>query len=139
MLNFLNLCFGPSPMNDPTCVTIIINLITLGKYFIYENFVRFLTLFCVCVFSEPGTSEMHTPKRGPGRPRLKTSAGPVNQGYRGIPGPKPRKPAGPLVVPLGQSPAATPLTRSPSHGSFDDNWVCIVKTKIKLIEWNKEI
>ncbi|CAD7093605.1 unnamed protein product [Hermetia illucens] len=49
-------------------------------------------------------------KRGPGRPRLKPS-GPTNQGYRGAP--RTRKPIGPLVVPLGQSPAATPLNRSP--------------------------
>lgn len=39
-------------------------------------------------------------KRGPGRPRLKPT-GPTNQGYRGTP--RPRKPVGPLVVPLGQS------------------------------------
>lgn len=51
-------------------------------------------------------------KRGPGRPRLKPS-GPANQGYRGPP--RPRKPIGPLVVPLGQSPAPTPTNaRSPA-------------------------
>ncbi|XP_065355033.1 chromatin-remodeling ATPase INO80 [Calliphora vicina] len=50
-------------------------------------------------------------KRGPGRPRLKTG-GPVNQGVRGAP--RTRKPIGPLVVPLGSSPAATPINRSPA-------------------------
>ncbi|XP_055384468.1 chromatin-remodeling ATPase INO80 [Condylostylus longicornis] len=50
-------------------------------------------------------------KRGPGRPRLKPG-GPPNSGYRGAP--RTRKPIGPLVVPLGQSPGATPLTRSPA-------------------------
>ncbi|XP_059621349.1 chromatin-remodeling ATPase INO80 [Phlebotomus argentipes] len=50
-------------------------------------------------------------RRGPGRPRLKI-AGPRNQGYRGKP--RPRKPMGPLVVPLGQSPGPTPPGRSPA-------------------------
>uniref|UniRef100_A0A1I8N1Y1 Chromatin-remodeling ATPase INO80 n=1 Tax=Musca domestica TaxID=7370 RepID=A0A1I8N1Y1_MUSDO len=50
-------------------------------------------------------------KRGPGRPRIKTG-GPVNQGSRGAP--RTRKPIGPLVVPLGSSPAATPINRSPA-------------------------
>lgn len=50
-------------------------------------------------------------KRGPGRPRIKTG-GPVNQGARGTP--RTRKPIGPLVVPLGSSPAATPINRSPA-------------------------
>lgn len=50
-------------------------------------------------------------KRGPGRPRLKPG-GPPNSGSRGTP--RPRKPIGPLVVPLGQSPAATPKSRSPA-------------------------
>ncbi|XP_075145715.1 chromatin-remodeling ATPase INO80 [Haematobia irritans] len=50
-------------------------------------------------------------KRGPGRPRIKTG-GPVNQGARGAP--RTRKPIGPLVVPLGSSPAATPINRSPA-------------------------
>lgn len=50
-------------------------------------------------------------KRGPGRPRLKPG-GPPNTGTRGTP--RPRKPIGPLVVPLGQSPAATPVNRSPA-------------------------
>ncbi|XP_055921969.1 chromatin-remodeling ATPase INO80 [Eupeodes corollae] len=50
-------------------------------------------------------------KRGPGRPRLKPG-GPPNPGTRGTP--RPRKPIGPLVVPLGQSPAATPVNRSPA-------------------------
>lgn len=50
-------------------------------------------------------------KRGPGRPRLKPS-GPGNQGQRGPA--RQRKPAGPLVVPLGSSPAQTPPGRSPA-------------------------
>lgn len=50
-------------------------------------------------------------RRGPGRPRLKPS-GPANQGNRITH--KYRKPIGPLVVPLGSSPAATPLVRSPA-------------------------
>lgn len=50
-------------------------------------------------------------KRGPGRPRLKTG-GPINQGLRGSP--RTRKPMGPLVVPLGSSPATTPINRSPA-------------------------
>lgn len=58
------------------------------------------------------TSTVPTPvKRGPGRPRLKT-AGPTYQGTRGAP--RTRKPIGPLVVPLGHSPGATPMTRSPA-------------------------
>lgn len=58
------------------------------------------------------TSTVPTPvKRGPGRPRLKT-AGPTYQGTRGTP--RTRKPIGPLVVPLGHSPGATPMTRSPA-------------------------
>ncbi|XP_055594739.1 chromatin-remodeling ATPase INO80 [Uranotaenia lowii] len=54
-------------------------------------------------------------KRGPGRPRLKPN-GPANQGYRthNRSAPRPRKPVGPLVVPLGQSPAATPIVQSPA-------------------------
>ncbi|XP_011206736.2 chromatin-remodeling ATPase INO80 [Bactrocera dorsalis] len=58
------------------------------------------------------TSTVPTPvKRGPGRPRLKT-AGPTYAGTRGAP--RTRKPIGPLVVPLGHSPGATPMTRSPA-------------------------
>lgn len=58
------------------------------------------------------TATVPTPvKRGPGRPRLKT-AGPTYQGTRGAP--RTRKPIGPLVVPLGHSPGATPMTRSPA-------------------------
>lgn len=49
-------------------------------------------------------------RRGPGRPRLKPS-GPANQGHRVT---KYRKPIGPLVVPLGSSPAPTPTVRSPA-------------------------
>lgn len=54
-------------------------------------------------------------KRGPGRPRLKPN-GPSHQGYRSHTRstPRPRKPVGPLVVPLGQSPAATPIVQSPA-------------------------
>lgn len=50
-------------------------------------------------------------RRGPGRPRLKPN-GPANQGNR-APYKYHRKPIGPLVVPLGSSPASTPLP-SPS-------------------------
>lgn len=50
-------------------------------------------------------------RRGPGRPRLKPN-GPANQGNR--PQQKYRKPIGPLVVPLGSSPATTPSIRSPA-------------------------
>lgn len=50
-------------------------------------------------------------RRGPGRPRLKPN-GPANQGNR-APYKYQRKPIGPLVVPLGSSPATTPLP-SPS-------------------------
>lgn len=51
-------------------------------------------------------------RRGPGRPRLKPS-GPANQGNRVTH--KYRKPIGPLVVPLGSSPAPTPTPgRSPA-------------------------
>ncbi|XP_054726718.1 chromatin-remodeling ATPase INO80 isoform X1 [Anastrepha obliqua] len=58
------------------------------------------------------TTTVPTPmKRGPGRPRLKT-VGPAYQGTRGAP--RTRKPIGPLVVPLGHSPGATPLSRSPA-------------------------
>lgn len=50
-------------------------------------------------------------RRGPGRPRLKPN-GPSNQGQRPVQ--KYRKPIGPLVVPLGSSPAPTPPGRSPA-------------------------
>ncbi|XP_037038168.1 chromatin-remodeling ATPase INO80 isoform X2 [Bradysia coprophila] len=50
-------------------------------------------------------------KRGPGRPRLKPN-GPGNQGQRTPV--RIRKPIGPLVVPLGSSPAPTPPGRSPA-------------------------
>lgn len=50
-------------------------------------------------------------KRGPGRPRLKPN-GPGNQGHRAPI--RIRKPIGPLVVPLGSSPAPTPPGRSPA-------------------------
>lgn len=50
-------------------------------------------------------------RRGPGRPRLKPN-GPSNQGNRSVQ--KYRKPIGPLVVPLGSSPAPTPTVRSPA-------------------------
>ncbi|CAD6995790.1 unnamed protein product [Ceratitis capitata] len=61
--------------------------------------------------AEASFTTVPTPmKRGPGRPRLKT-AGPIYQGTRGSP--RTRKPIGPLVVPLGRSPGATPMTRSP--------------------------
>ncbi|XP_055630056.1 chromatin-remodeling ATPase INO80 [Toxorhynchites rutilus septentrionalis] len=53
-------------------------------------------------------------KRGPGRPRLKPN-GPGHQGYRNHARnvSRPKKSVGPLVVPLGHSPASTPMTRSP--------------------------
>lgn len=61
--------------------------------------------------STDGPGQLPQIKRGPGRPRLKTT-GPINRGYRGAP--RLRKPIGPLVVPLGQSPAPTPTVRSPA-------------------------
>ncbi|XP_023166084.2 chromatin-remodeling ATPase INO80 [Drosophila hydei] len=62
----------------------------------------------------PGT--MGTPtasliKRGPGRPRSKTAT-PVSRGSRGAP--RARRPMGPLLVPLGRSPDATPPGSSPA-------------------------
>lgn len=69
--------------------------------------------------SSPGSQPVVV-KRGPGRPRLKPG-GPANHSIRGTTGlrgiSRPRKPMGPLVVPLGQhcSPAATPVnSRSPA-------------------------
>lgn len=53
-----------------------------------------------------------TIRRGPGRPRLKQN-GPANQGYRPVQKYQ-RRPIGPLVVPLGSSPAPTPTIRSPA-------------------------
>ncbi|XP_021709328.1 putative DNA helicase Ino80 [Aedes aegypti] len=63
----------------------------------------------------PVIQQLPQVKRGPGRPRLKPN-GPSHQGYRSHTRsvPRPRKPVGPLVVPLGQSPAATPMVRSPA-------------------------
>ncbi|KAH8292007.1 hypothetical protein KR054_003340 [Drosophila jambulina] len=55
----------------------------------------------------PGMSS----KRGPGRPRSKTST-PVSRGIRGAP--RARRPVGPLLVPLGRSPEATPPSSSPA-------------------------
>ncbi|KAH8359538.1 hypothetical protein KR093_007388, partial [Drosophila rubida] len=64
-------------------------------------------------------------KRGPGRPRSKTST-PVSRGTRGAP--RARRPMGPLLVPIGRSPDATPPASSPatsrapsptSHGTLD--------------------
>lgn len=51
-------------------------------------------------------------RRGPGRPRLKPN-GPANQGNRPVQKYQ-RRPIGPLVVPLGSSPAPTPTIRSPA-------------------------
>lgn len=48
-------------------------------------------------------------KRGPGRPRAKAGS---SSGFRSAP--RIRKPAAPLVVPLGQSPAPTPPGPSPA-------------------------
>ncbi|KAM8704260.1 hypothetical protein ACLKA7_008804 [Drosophila subpalustris] len=61
-------------------------------------------------------SPMATPptslvKRGPGRPRSKTAT-PVSRGTRGAP--RARRPMGPLLVPLGRSPDATPPGSSPA-------------------------
>lgn len=55
---------------------------------------------------------VNTIRRGPGRPRLKPN-GPANQGYRPVQKYQ-RRPIGPLVVPLGSSPAPTPPVRSPA-------------------------
>ncbi|KAH8280021.1 hypothetical protein KR018_001348 [Drosophila ironensis] len=49
-------------------------------------------------------------KRGPGRPRSKTAT-PISRGTRGAP--RARRPMGPLLVPLGRSPEATPPGSSP--------------------------
>lgn len=49
-------------------------------------------------------------RRGPGRPKTSPTSG--RKSFRSAP--RPRKPAGPLVVPLGQSPAPTPPGRSPA-------------------------
>ncbi|XP_030374870.1 chromatin-remodeling ATPase INO80 [Scaptodrosophila lebanonensis] len=50
-------------------------------------------------------------KRGPGRPRSKTAM-PVSRGTRGAP--RARRPMGPLLVPIGCSPDATPPGSSPA-------------------------
>ncbi|XP_017060734.1 chromatin-remodeling ATPase INO80 [Drosophila ficusphila] len=50
-------------------------------------------------------------KRGPGRPRSKTAT-PISRGKRGAP--RARRPMGPLLVPLGRSPDATPPSSSPA-------------------------
>ncbi|XP_016960527.1 chromatin-remodeling ATPase INO80 [Drosophila biarmipes] len=50
-------------------------------------------------------------KRGPGRPRSKTAT-PISRGTRGAP--RARRPMGPLLVPLGRSPDATPPSSSPA-------------------------
>ncbi|XP_053689861.1 chromatin-remodeling ATPase INO80 [Sabethes cyaneus] len=63
----------------------------------------------------PVIQQLPQVKRGPGRPRLKLN-GPGHQGYRSHTRvvQRIRKPVGPLVVPLGQSPAATPIVQSPA-------------------------
>lgn len=72
-------------------------------------------------FSGDANSSPAIVKRGPGRPRLKPGGPPSNHSIRGTGGfrgiSRPRKPMGPLVVPLGQhcSPAVTPVNnRSPA-------------------------
>ncbi|XP_060645595.1 chromatin-remodeling ATPase INO80 [Drosophila nasuta] len=75
--------------------------------------------------SPMGTPSASLVKRGPGRPRSKTST-PVSRGTRGAP--RARRPMGPLLVPIGRSPDATPPANSPatsrapspsSHGTLD--------------------
>ncbi|EDW14836.1 chromatin-remodeling ATPase INO80 [Drosophila mojavensis] len=58
-----------------------------------------------------GTPTTSLVKRGPGRPRSKTAT-PVSRGTRGAP--RARRPMGPLLVPLGRSPDATPPGSSPA-------------------------
>ncbi|TDG47600.1 hypothetical protein AWZ03_006039 [Drosophila navojoa] len=58
-----------------------------------------------------GTPATAVVKRGPGRPRSKTAT-PVSRGTRGAP--RARRPMGPLLVPLGRSPDATPPGSSPA-------------------------
>ncbi|XP_070143243.1 chromatin-remodeling ATPase INO80 isoform X2 [Drosophila kikkawai] len=66
-------------------------------------------------FTTSPVSSAHSPgmsgKRGPGRPRSKTST-PISRGIRGAP--RTRRPVGPLLVPLGRSPEATPPSSSPA-------------------------
>lgn len=50
------------------------------------------------------SSDQLTPRRGPGRPRLKLT-GPAHQGHRAII--RTRKLPGPLVVPLGSNPSSS--------------------------------
>ncbi|KAH8406673.1 hypothetical protein KR222_002340, partial [Zaprionus bogoriensis] len=57
-----------------------------------------------------GTPPASLVKRGPGRPRSKTAT-PISRGTRGTP--RTRRPIGPLLVPLGRSPNATPPGSSP--------------------------
>lgn len=58
-----------------------------------------------------GQSPGMAAKRGPGRPRSKTAT-PISRGTRGAP--RARRPMGPLLVPLGRSPDATPPGSSPA-------------------------
>ncbi|KAH8369105.1 hypothetical protein KR009_001061 [Drosophila setifemur] len=58
-----------------------------------------------------GQSPGMSAKRGPGRPRSKTAT-PISRGTRGTP--RARRPMGPLLVPLGRSPDATPPGSSPA-------------------------
>uniref|UniRef100_B3P0C7 GG16041 n=1 Tax=Drosophila erecta TaxID=7220 RepID=B3P0C7_DROER len=61
--------------------------------------------------SPSGQSPGVSSKRGPGRPRSKTAT-PISRGTRGTP--RARRPMGPLLVPLGRSPDATPPSSSPA-------------------------
>ncbi|KAH8344440.1 hypothetical protein KR084_011817 [Drosophila pseudotakahashii] len=61
--------------------------------------------------SPSGQSPGMSGKRGPGRPRSKTAT-PISRGTRGAP--RARRPIGPLLVPLGRSPDATPPSNSPA-------------------------
>lgn len=81
------------------------------------------------------TTPMGTPpaslvKRGPGRPRSKTAT-PISRGTRGTP--RTRRPIGPLLVPLGRSPNATPpgsspaTSRAPSPSTHTDRGLGILE------------
>ncbi|ALC46989.1 Ino80, partial [Drosophila busckii] len=62
-------------------------------------------------FGGMGTPPSSLVKRGPGRPRSKTST-PVSRGTRGAP--RARRPMGPLLVPLGCTPDDAPAASSPA-------------------------
>jgi len=81
--------------------------------YLRKHFLKYLIVILSADYgsSPSGQSPGMSGKRGPGRPRSKTAT-PISRGTRGAP--RARRPMGPLLVPLGRSPDATPPSSSPA-------------------------